>query len=158
MPPTSRTTTLTRLGLLATAGLMLTAFYGDSPPVAAKELAEEKPVREHKPLKALTPDTHALVKSNTDFALHLYGRLAGNQEHNLFFSPYSISSVLAMVVEGARGETAEQAGKVLHYADTFRYGRKLDATTPWDTPRIHACMTTLNDHIMTGSVPPPKPI
>jgi serine protease inhibitor len=137
---------------------MLTAFYGDSPPVAAKELAEEKPVREHKPLKALTPDTHALVKSNTDFALHLYGRLAGNQEHNLFFSPYSISSVLAMVVEGARGETAAQAGKVLHYADTFRRGSKLAATTPWDTPRIHAGMATLNDHITQGSVPPPKPI
>jgi serine protease inhibitor len=154
MPPTNRTTT--RFGLLATAGLMLTAFYGDSPPAAAKEVPEEKPVREHKTLKALTPDTRALVESNTDFALHLYGRLAGNQEHNLFFSPYSISSVLAMVVEGARGETAEQAGKVLHYADTFRHS-KLDATTPWDTPRIHAGMATLNDHITHGSVAPPKP-
>jgi hypothetical protein len=71
MPQTSRTTTLTRFGLLATAGLMLAAFYGASPPAAAKELADEKPVREHKPSKALTPDTRALVKSNTDFALHL---------------------------------------------------------------------------------------
>jgi len=158
MPSTNRTTTLTRFGLLATAGLMLTAFYGDSSPAPAKELPEEKPVREHKPLKALTQDTHALVKSNTDFALHLYGRLAGNQEHNLFFSPYSITSVLTMVVEGARGETAEQMGKVLRYADTFRHGSKLDATTPWDTPRIHTGMATLNDHITSGSVPPPKPI
>src|SRR5437660_11541309 len=36
-----------------------------------------------------------------------------NDTQNLFFSPYSISSALAMTLEGARGETAQEMGKVL---------------------------------------------
>src|SRR5262249_12322774 len=35
---------------------------------------------------------------------------------NLFFSPYSVSTALAMTRAGARGRTAEQMDKVLHFA------------------------------------------
>jgi serpin B len=55
-----------------------------------------------------------IVKGNLAFALDLYGRLKG-EEGNLFFSPYSISTALAMTYAGARGETAEQMAKVLHF-------------------------------------------
>ncbi len=55
-----------------------------------------------------------IVKGNTAFALDLYSRLRG-QEGNLFFSPYSISTALAMTYAGAHGETAEQMAKVLHF-------------------------------------------
>jgi serpin B len=55
-----------------------------------------------------------VVKGNVAFALDLYSRLRG-EEGNLFFSPYSISTALAMTYAGARGETAEQMARVLHF-------------------------------------------
>lgn len=61
------------------------------------------------------PDVGALVRGNTAFALDLYDQLKA-QDGNLFFSPYSISSALAMTTAGARGETAAQMEKVLHFA------------------------------------------
>lgn len=59
-------------------------------------------------------DVEAVVQGNTDFALDLYDRLR-QQDGNLFLSPYSISTALAMTYAGARGETAEQMADVLHF-------------------------------------------
>ncbi len=58
--------------------------------------------------------TQSLVEGNTAFALDLYGRLKSNPG-NLFFSPYSISTALAMTYNGARGETEKQMSQVLHF-------------------------------------------
>jgi serpin B len=56
----------------------------------------------------------ALVKGNNTFAPDLYGQLCQGQS-NLIFSPYSISTALAMTRAGARGKTAEEMDKVLHF-------------------------------------------
>ena len=56
----------------------------------------------------------AVVKGNTDFALDLYRELR-DTEGNLFFSPYSISTALAMTYAGARENTAKQMADVLHF-------------------------------------------
>jgi len=56
-----------------------------------------------------------LVKGNTQFALDLYRALSGGNG-NLFFSPYSISTALAMAYAGARGETERQMAEALHFA------------------------------------------
>ena len=53
-----------------------------------------------------------LVNSNTTFALDLY-RALSQAEGNLFFSPYSISTALAMTYAGARGETETQMKETL---------------------------------------------
>jgi serine protease inhibitor len=60
-------------------------------------------------------DAEHLVKGNTAFALALYSRLH-QQEGNLFFSPYSISTALAMTYGGARGGTREQMAKALTFS------------------------------------------
>jgi serpin B len=60
-------------------------------------------------------DTKSLVEGNTAFALDLYARLSG-APGNLFFSPYSISTCLAMTYAGARGDTETQMGRVLHFS------------------------------------------
>ena len=55
-----------------------------------------------------------LVEGNTIFAFNLYHTLR-SQPGNLFLSPYSISSALAMTYAGARGETAAQMRSTLHF-------------------------------------------
>jgi serpin B len=55
-----------------------------------------------------------VAKAEQQFALNLYTRMAeGANGENLFFSPLSIHSVLAMTAEGAAGKTAEEMAEVL---------------------------------------------
>src|SRR5579872_3472888 len=59
-----------------------------------------------------------------EFAFDLYARLAAERDNvgkNLFFSPYSMSSALAMAAEGARGETTEQMGQALHFPNALHH-------------------------------------
>ncbi len=58
--------------------------------------------------------SETIVKGNTAFALDLYSELK-KSEDNLFFSPYSISTALAMTYAGARGKTEKQMAQVLHF-------------------------------------------
>jgi serpin B len=59
-------------------------------------------------------DTAAVAQGNNVFAFDLYHHLA-KKDGNLFFSPYSISTALGMTYAGARGETAEQMARTLHF-------------------------------------------
>ncbi|XP_030612266.1 leukocyte elastase inhibitor A-like [Archocentrus centrarchus] len=55
-----------------------------------------------------------LSKANTSFSLELLKQLSeDNQSGNIFCSPFSISSALAMVMLGARGNTATQMSECL---------------------------------------------
>ena len=56
-----------------------------------------------------------IVEGNNVFALELYTKLR-SQGGNLFVSPYSISTALAMAQAGARGRTASQMAQVLHFS------------------------------------------
>jgi len=58
-----------------------------------------------------------VVDANNQFALELYSKLNENDDGNIFFSPYSISTALAMTYEGARGETADEMQKVFHFPE-----------------------------------------
>ena len=62
---------------------------------------------------AVSSELSAAADGNNAFALDLYGRLAAGKG-NVFFSPYSISTCLAMTYAGARGETENQMAKILH--------------------------------------------
>ena len=55
-----------------------------------------------------------IVGGNNHFALQLYAKLRA-REGNLFFSPYSISTALAMTYAGARGQTKMQMARVLQF-------------------------------------------
>ena len=63
----------------------------------------------------------AVVEGNNLFAMDLYSRYKG-EPGNVFFSPFSVSSALAMTYEGANGQTAEEMASVLHLPqnDTLR--------------------------------------
>lgn len=66
------------------------------------------------PSRAAGDGMAQLIEANNAFALQLYGKLR-SAEGNLIFSPYSISSALAMTYAGARGQTARQMERVLHW-------------------------------------------
>ncbi|WP_422924247.1 serpin family protein [Singulisphaera sp. PoT] len=73
--------------------------------VGSTALAAE--ARQDKPM-------NPVVSGNTAFAIDLYAKLRGGSKGNLFFSPQSISSALAMTVAGAKGTTEAQMLKALH--------------------------------------------
>jgi serpin B len=70
---------------------------------ASASLAKETPQR-----------VRQVAENNSEFAFDLYSLLK-KEKGNLFFSPYSISAALAMTCGGARGNTATEMRKVMHF-------------------------------------------
>lgn len=103
----SRTQTLTSL---IVAGALLLA--GCAPAASDTALAQSDHPR--RAADAPQADRDALAAGNTAFGLDLYQALRA-EAGNLFLSPYSVSSALAMVYSGARGETARQMAAVLRF-------------------------------------------
>ena len=85
-------------------------------------LGGEMPVAEFK------SDVAAVAKGNNQFALDLYHQLAARQG-NLFLSPFSISTALAMTYGGAGGQTAEEMAATLRF--------------PFAGPRLHPAFAEL---------------
>lgn len=77
-------------------------------------------------------DISILVDGNTEFTFDLYRELK-DSEGNFFFSPYSISTALAMTYAGARGETEQQMADTLYF------------TLPQE--RLHAAFSVLENSI-----------
>jgi serpin B len=104
--------------LVAVATLGAVMFPKAAPNVA--QAADEPPAVFAVPAETpqVKADREAVVKGNTAFALDLYKKLAEdktNENKNLFLSPYSISTALAMTCAGARTETASEMAKALHF-------------------------------------------
>ena len=84
-------------------------------------------------------DRNIVVSGNTEFALDLYAKLS-NEDGNLFLSPYSISTALAMTYAGARGDTATQMADVLHFS--------------LDQERLHPACAALESSVRTAGDDP----
>jgi serpin B len=76
---------------------------------------EAAPAPATTPAPAVAPEVESVVKGNNEFAFDLFSRLQKESKGNLFFSPFSISSALAMTYAGARGATERQMAQVLHF-------------------------------------------
>jgi serpin B len=79
-------------------------------------------------------DREAAAGAIDAFAIDVYRRLAeddGERKGNLFFSPYSIASALAMTYGGASGQTAAEMAKALRFAG--------------DAAALHASMKKIAD-------------
>ena len=59
-----------------------------------------------------------VVNANNKFALEFYSEINKEEDGNLFYSPYSIFSALAMTYEGARGQTADEMKSVFHFPES----------------------------------------
>ncbi|HKB36860.1 MAG TPA: serpin family protein, partial [Gemmataceae bacterium] len=129
--------------------LCFAAFW----PLAGSLSAEEAKVPIDKPEPKISPNNTALKASN-DFACDLYRSLdQENRGKNLFFSPYSISSALAMTLEGARGATAAEMGQVLRLPPALRRTSGDAKELPWKTAPYHQDFGALNRRFNTSSDP-----
>ena len=95
-------------------GLALLAGCAPIGPVQASVAQSNKP-RNQNPVSS-PGDAAALAEGNTAFAFDLYHQVSASSTTNLFFSPYSISTALAMAQAGASGETKTQMNAVLHFS------------------------------------------
>jgi len=74
-------------------------------------LPSPAPAQNNNPQEAVA----ALNEGNQAFALDMYRQLGMKETGNLVFSPYSISSALAMTCAGASGNTEKEMAQTLHF-------------------------------------------
>ena len=60
------------------------------------------------PIMLNASNPQGVVEGNNKFAFKLFHQVQGGTTGNQFYSPFSISTALAMVYAGARNETAIQ--------------------------------------------------
>ncbi len=112
--------------------------------VAAMGLAVSIPLGCHGDANPKALDTEQVgpvVSANTRFAVTMYKRLLQHKvtvqgQGNLFFSPYSISTALAMTWAGANGQTEQDMGHTLGF-DKVRGG-------------VHALLGTMQQKLNQG--------
>jgi serpin B len=98
--------------LIMLATILISGLAACSQPAAAGELKSDKP-RITSPAVSQT-DEATLVAGNDAFAFDVYKYLRAG-DGNIFFSPYSLSEVLAMTYGGARGNTEKEMAAALEF-------------------------------------------
>ena len=69
---------------------------------------------------ATSEGINQVVTANNQFAITMYQQLnaqANQQSKNVFFSPYSLSSAMAMLYNAAKGETKQQIQQTFYYPE-----------------------------------------
>ena len=71
-------------------------------------------------------EVKAASEAAEKFSKSLYGVIKRGEEGNILFSPYSVAAVLAMLSEGARGDTLDMMRRTMNLlkAETLRAGYK----------------------------------
>jgi serine protease inhibitor len=90
--------------IVAAATYFIFPYNPTQPPLADDSEATEQGIAE-------------VIMANNRFAFDIYNELG---QGNVFFSPYSISSALAMTYEGAAGKTADEMKAVFYFPDGLR--------------------------------------
>jgi len=91
-------------------GLSLILSGCEKPPIVPPIVADDN--------GTTSEGVSSVVQANNQFAFELYSEFKDEyKESNVFFSPYSISTALAMTYEGARGQTADEMQSVFHFPE-----------------------------------------
>ena len=68
-------------------------------------------------------EENIIASATNQFAFDLYLNLK-DSAGNIFFSPFSLSTAMAMTYEGARGQTAQEIKQVFHYPESLEVMRE----------------------------------
>ncbi|KAK0141423.1 Leukocyte elastase inhibitor [Merluccius polli] len=89
-----------------------------------------------------------LTEANTAFSLALFKKISeDNKADNVFYSPLSISSALAMVLLGARGNTATQISEVLCFS-------KAEGPQQAALPQLTQCSQQMQQQVSQNNLQP----
>ncbi len=121
----TKTSAASRLSLavvLAALGASAAASVGcssDEPKDGAAKIEVVQSAQQRNLTPTLSPtETDILANGEADFAIDILKQVSSSAEKandNVFLSPHSISTALAMTYAGARGETAAEMKKALHF-------------------------------------------
>ena len=56
-----------------------------------------------------------IISANNQFAMDFYSHISQENDENIFFSPWSISTAFAIAYEGARGDTSNEIGQMFGF-------------------------------------------
>ena len=114
-------------------------------------------------VKALTSTPEGIaevVTANNQFAIDMYQQINGQPEQaddNVFFSPYSLSTAMAMLYAAAEGETKAQIQKTFHYpAPAILNPNSAALYNQFNTPNPDYKLATVNDLWMQQGLTPTK--
>src|SRR3989339_1182419 len=91
-------------GVATAAVLFLFPYQPNQPPIADDVGSTQLGIKD-------------VVNANNKFTFDLYSLLNKSEKGNVFYSPYSISTALAMTYEGAKGKTADEMKSVFHFPE-----------------------------------------
>ncbi|WP_367104047.1 serpin family protein [uncultured Psychrobacter sp.] len=90
-----------------------------------------------------------VVSANNQFAIDLYQQLnkqPNQSDKNVFFSPYSLSTAMAMLYAAAEAETRSQIGQTFHYpSPTILNPNSAALYNQFNQPNSNYDLSTVND-------------
>jgi serpin B len=125
--------------LLVAAAAAATAACNGGAPVPPGE-QQRSALTRAAPASLDSADVAAASAGNTAFAIDLYNALRRTSAGNSFYSPWSISSALAMTYAGAAGDTATEMAGALHF------------TLP--PARLHAAFNAIDQSVTADAAHP----
>lgn len=110
---------------------------------------------------ASTPDgIEKVTTANNQFAVDMYQQINGQPDQaddNVFFSPYSLSTAMAMLYAAAEGETKAQIQKTFHYpAPAILNPNSAALYNQFNKPNPDYKLATVNDLWMQQGLTPTK--
>ena len=110
---------------------------------------------------ASTPDgIEKVTTANNQFAIAMYRQInghTGQADDNVFFSPYSLSTAMAMLYAAAEGETKQQIQKTFHYPSMDTLNPNSAALyNQFNKPNPDYKLATVNDLWMEQGLTPTK--
>ncbi|WP_313474577.1 serpin family protein [Psychrobacter sp.] len=108
---------------------------------------------------ASTPEgVKQVVDANNQFAIDLYQQInkqPAQSDKNIFFSPYSLSTAMAMLFAAAEGETKQQIQKTFHYpAPAILNPNSAALYNQFNKPNPNYDLSTVNDLWMRQGLSP----
>ena len=105
---------------------------------------------------ASTPEgVEKVVDANNQLAIDLYQQINKQAENNVFFSPYSLSTAMAMLYAAAEGETKQQIQNTFHYpTPTILNPNSAALYNQFNKPNPNYELSTANDLWMRQGLSP----